>query len=112
MHHPTGDVERLYVPKREGGRGLMQLEMNFKTTTIGVHKYSSTTNDWMLQLVLFYEYSFTILEEKHSISKQSNKFKHQLNLQGQTNETATCTLQARKIKRKAKRKRLKQIKET
>ena len=31
----------------------MQLKMNFKTTTIGLHKYLSTTNDWMFQLVLF-----------------------------------------------------------
>ena len=53
MHHPKGNVERLYVPRREGGIGLMQLKMNFKTTTIGIHKYFSTTNDWMLQLVLF-----------------------------------------------------------
>ena len=53
------DVEGLYVPRHEGGRVLMQLEMSFKmsfkTTTIGLHKYLSTTNDWMLQLVLCYD---------------------------------------------------------
>ena len=53
MHHPKADVERLYFPRREGGRGLIQLEMNFKTTAIGLHKYLSTNNDWILQLVLF-----------------------------------------------------------
>ena len=65
--------------------------MNFKTTTIGLDKYLSTTNDWMLQLVLFYDAG----KKAHSISKQSNKFKKDLNLQNQTNETATCTLQAK-----------------
>ena len=30
MHHPTVDVERLYVTRREGKKGLMQLEMNLK----------------------------------------------------------------------------------
>ena len=26
QHHPKGDVDHLYVPRKEGGRGLMQLE--------------------------------------------------------------------------------------
>ena len=30
MHHPKVDVERLYVTRREGKKGLMQLEMNLK----------------------------------------------------------------------------------
>ena len=56
--------------------GLMQLEMNFKTATIRLHKYLSTTKDWMLQLVLFYDAG----KKTHSISKQSNKFKQEFNL--------------------------------
>jgi len=26
QHHPKADVHHLYVPRKEGGRGLMQLE--------------------------------------------------------------------------------------
>ena len=26
QHHPKADVDRLYVPRKQGGRGLMQLE--------------------------------------------------------------------------------------
>ena len=26
QHHPTADVDSLYVPRKQGGRGLMQLE--------------------------------------------------------------------------------------
>ena len=33
---------------------MMQLEMNFETTLIVLHQYLSKSNDWMLQLVLFY----------------------------------------------------------
>ena len=55
MYYPKANVERLYVPRCEGGRGLMQLEMNFRTITIELHKYLSTTNDWMLWLVLSYD---------------------------------------------------------
>ena len=36
MHHLEVDIEGLNVPKSEGGRGLMQLEMNFKTTATGL----------------------------------------------------------------------------
>ena len=72
--------------------------MNLKTITIRLRKYLSTTNDWMLQLVLFHDAGKKAL----SISKQGNKFKQELNLQDQTHETSTCTLQAKEIKRKAK----------
>ena len=73
----------------------MRLKMNFKTTTIGLHKYLSTTNDWMLQLVLFYNAG----KKAHSISKHSNKFKQEFNLQDQTNKTGTCSLQTKEIKK-------------
>ena len=26
QHHPKADVDRLFVPRKQGGRGLMQLE--------------------------------------------------------------------------------------
>ena len=45
MHHPKADVETLVctVERRERGRGLMQLEINFKTTTTGLHTTGSFT---------------------------------------------------------------------
>ena len=36
MLHLKADVERLYVLRREGGTRLTQLEINFKTTGIGL----------------------------------------------------------------------------
>ena len=55
----------------------MQLEMRCKTTVIRFNKYLSKNNDWMLQLVLFYDPG----KKAHSISKESNKFKQELYLQ-------------------------------
>jgi hypothetical protein len=26
QHHPKADIDRLYVPRKDGGRGLMQIE--------------------------------------------------------------------------------------
>ena len=30
MHHPKADVDRLYIPKNEGRRGMTQLEFSYK----------------------------------------------------------------------------------
>lgn len=39
MHHPKADVDRLYISRKAGGRGLVQLEITYKTTTIGLNPY-------------------------------------------------------------------------
>ena len=41
MHHPKADVDRLYIPRKAGVRGLVQLEITYKTTTIGLNTYLS-----------------------------------------------------------------------
>ena len=81
MHHLKEDIGRLYVPRREGGGGLMQLEVIFKSTTVGYHKYLSITKDWMLQQVLSYDAG----KKARAISKQRNKFMQEFYLQDQTN---------------------------
>ena len=51
MHHPKSDVDRLYLPRTEGGRGLIQLEFSYKSTTIGLDKYLQETQDTLLHFV-------------------------------------------------------------
>ena len=51
MHHPKSDVNRLYLPRKEGGRGLVQLELSLKTSIIAMDTYLNNTKDWMLKLV-------------------------------------------------------------
>ena len=36
MHHPKADKDPLYVPRFEGGRSLIQIELTYKATTIGL----------------------------------------------------------------------------
>ena len=67
MHHPKADVDRLYIPRQKRGRGLIQLELSYKTSTIGLDKYLKKTNDWMLKLVSQHENS----KKSHSITKES-----------------------------------------
>ena len=36
MHHPNSDVDRMYLPRTEGGRGIIQLDLSYKTAPIGL----------------------------------------------------------------------------
>ena len=38
MHHLKSDVDGLYLPRTEGGRGLIHMELSYKTSTIGLEK--------------------------------------------------------------------------
>ena len=39
MHRPKADVNRMYLPRKEGERVIINLEMCFKTTTVGANTY-------------------------------------------------------------------------
>ena len=51
MHHLKADVDRLYTRRSDRGKGLLQLELRYKTIAIGLQKYLDATQDRMLQLV-------------------------------------------------------------
>ena len=42
MHHPKADIDRLYVKRKEGGRGLMQVEAAYKAKIINIAEYLNT----------------------------------------------------------------------
>ena len=94
MHHPKADVDRIYLPRIQGGRGLTQLELTFKTTTIGLDAYLSRSDDRLLQLVK---------KQTLSIKNEAGKLKKNLQIP-ETPPTMedTATSYARKIKQKAK----------
>ena len=107
MHHPKADVDRLHIPRNEGVRGMIQLELSLKTTTISMLKYLEITKDWMLQLV----YNHEQRKKLHSIKKESTKFATELNIEIAVGTELPCTLQARNLKRRAKQEGLKKMKE-
>ena len=45
MHHPNSDADRMYLPRTEGGKGLIQLGLSYKTATIGLDKYLKETQE-------------------------------------------------------------------
>ena len=45
IHHPKSDINRLYLPRKEGGRGLAQLKLSLKMSIIGIDTYLNNAND-------------------------------------------------------------------
>lgn len=69
MHHPKSDVDRLFLARTEGDRGLIQLELFYKTTTIGLDNYLQETQDTLLHFVKDNDNRISL----YSISRQSMK---------------------------------------
>ena len=42
MHHQKADLDRLYVKRKEGGRGLVQVEAACKAEIINIAEYPNT----------------------------------------------------------------------
>jgi DNA-directed RNA polymerase subunit L len=42
VHHPIADIDRLYVKRKEGGRGLVQVEAAHKAEIINIAEYLNT----------------------------------------------------------------------
>jgi ElaB/YqjD/DUF883 family membrane-anchored ribosome-binding protein len=42
MHHPKADIERLYVKRKEGEGGLVQVEAAYKAEIINIAEYLNT----------------------------------------------------------------------
>ena len=100
MHHPKADAYRLYLARKRGGRGMIQLEMAYKTTTIAMSMYLSNTTDWMLKLVYQYQQN----KKLHSIIKKARKYESDLGLTiaNSPNPNLPATKQAKHVKGAAK----------
>ena len=42
MHYPKADIDRLYLKRKEGGRGLVQVEAAYKADIINIAEYFNT----------------------------------------------------------------------
>jgi hypothetical protein len=42
VHHPKADIDRLYVKRKEGGRGLVQVEATYKAEITSIAEYLNT----------------------------------------------------------------------
>ncbi|XP_063591903.1 uncharacterized protein LOC134768991 [Penaeus indicus] len=109
MHHLKADVDRLYLPRRSGGRGMINLETAYKTSTIGMATYLSVSKDWMIKLVHQHEQS----KKLFSINKEASKYEREFELEDNVarNDELPATKQAKSSKSSAKSYALRQTAE-
>ena len=99
MHHPKSDVNRLYLPRKEGGRGLVQLELPLKTSIIGMDTYLYKANDWTFKLVKKHEQN----KRMYSIASDAKKYLNEINLSiDKISENSSSTEKQNKLRHKQK----------
>ena len=106
MHHPKADKDRLYLPRKSGGRGLIQIKRAYKTTTIGLNAYINNTGDKLLGIVRDHDK----IRNTKSLHYEAKKFEKEFDMPTTTimlNETVIEY--ARRIKRKTKDLALEQL---
>ena len=105
MHHPKADIDRIYLPRKEGGRGLIQLALSYKTATIGLSAYTETTNDWMIKMVGRHDSSRNL----HSFTKESARYRRELGIENSQPTDEPPTVIAKILKGEAKRAGMKDL---
>ena len=78
MHHPRADVDRTYLPRNRGGRGLIQLEIAYKIATISLDaSFNAAKNDPLLVIAKEREKA----KKKYSVASQATVFRRELKSQ-------------------------------
>jgi hypothetical protein len=57
QHHPKSDVDGLYVPRKQGGRGLMQLEVAHAVEITKLVEYIERKKDPLIQVVRTHQHN-------------------------------------------------------
>jgi hypothetical protein len=57
QHHPRGDIYRLHIPRKEGGRGLMQVEGAYIAETRNLVEYVENKRDPLIQIVRTHQHN-------------------------------------------------------
>jgi hypothetical protein len=70
QHHPRADIDRFYVPRKEGGRGLMQVEGAYIAETLNLVEYAESKEDPLIQIVRTHQHN-----TNSALLQTANKFK-------------------------------------
>jgi len=57
QHHPKADVDCLYVPRKQGGRGLMQLEAAYAVEITKLVEYVDRKEDPLIQVIRTHQHN-------------------------------------------------------
>jgi hypothetical protein len=68
-HHPRADIDRLCVLRKEGGRGLMQVEGAYIAETRNLVEYVESKEDPLIQIVSTHQHN-----TNSALLQTANKF--------------------------------------
>jgi hypothetical protein len=68
--YPRSDIDRLYVPRKEGGRGLMQVEGAYIAETVNLVEYVESRGEPLIQIVRKNQHN-----TNSALLQTANKFK-------------------------------------
>jgi hypothetical protein len=57
QHHPRADTDSLYVPRKEEGRGLMQVEGPYIAETLNLVEYVENKEDPLIQIIRTHQHN-------------------------------------------------------
>ena len=86
MHHPKADIDRLYVKRKEGGKGLVQVEATYKAEIIIIaeHLNMKYKEDQFVNIVKVHG---STQPNMNSIPKLAAKILEELNQLNRMNDT-------------------------
>ena len=76
--HTRSNVARLYLPRKEGGRGLIGIEERARRESKSLHGCLRETTEWMLQAALKEK---VIVQEEGFQDRESLSNKYQMKLE-------------------------------
>ena len=109
MNHPKADVERIYLPREVGGRGLAHLELAYKTTTVGLNVYLEQTDHKLLKLYHQHDKN----KKLYSVTKDAYKIINELKVLNMSRKHhEPITKFAKKVKQETKENLQKKMRQT
>jgi hypothetical protein len=96
QHHPKADIDRLCVFRKDGGRGLMQIEGAYIIEVTKLKEYVEHTEDPLMQIVRTHQHN-TSSTLSHTATN------HQKSLQSDTKQIKTTITRNLKERWEAKR---------
>jgi hypothetical protein len=80
QHHPKADADRLHVPRKQGGRWLMQFEEAYVTEIIKLMEYVDSTEDPLTQIVRTHQHNSNsaMVQTARSLKRELQKGTRQI----------------------------------
>ena len=79
MHHPTADVDRVYVRRADGGRGLLNILNVWKSTIVSLATYLTCVSSYDVFLQGVCDYQYGLCQSK-SIFSLAKKFEREFSI--------------------------------